>query len=62
VQRRDVGARPQGAFDVGGQPEPEVRAAVRGTPVRQVDFQGGINTKAAPYLVGKDEAGTPGTS
>jgi hypothetical protein len=41
---------------VGRQLEPEVRAAVRGTPVRQVNFQGGINTKAAPYLVGKDEA------
>jgi hypothetical protein len=28
---------------------------VRGTPVRFVDFRGGLNTKAAPYLVGENE-------
>lgn len=28
---------------------------MRGTPVRQVDFTGGLNTKAAPYLVEPNE-------
>jgi hypothetical protein len=29
---------------------------VRGTPVRQTDFSGGVDTKAAPYLLAKNEA------
>jgi hypothetical protein len=29
---------------------------MRGTPVRQVDFRGGVNTKASPELVGQNEA------